>query len=220
MFISRRRVLELIILSPLIKLLDHKLAWATSEFPETILALKEGYKAETGAYQRYVLFGRLARENDYRGIAYLYTSLATSEKIHADNYRRILGTMGISLEAPPEEEVPISDTKENLIYAAERELNSINNTYPMILKRVKAEGHPEAINIVEYSWASHKQHLDIINKIRRWSPRFFETVARKIDEKTDRYFVCGTCGSTVTEIPTFSSRAIVSQLLLAHRSSV
>ena len=201
MLLSRRRILKLLLFTPLLQLFHSKLAIAADDYPETITALKDGFLAETGAHRRYVLFGRLARENGYQGIAYLYTSLASSEKIHAENYLRVLGDMGITLETPPEKPIPIGDTKENLIYAAERELNSINNTYPKILEKIKAEGHAEAIKIVEYSWASHKQHLDIINKIRRWSPGFFETVARKIDEKTDRYYVCEVCGSTVTETP-------------------
>jgi rubrerythrin len=201
MLLSRRNILQLLLLTPLIQFFYSKPAKASDNFPETITALKEGHKAEAIAHQRYVLFGRLARENGYAGIAYLYTSLAASEKIHAENYKHILGVMGVSVELLPEKDIPIGDTKENLIYAAERELNSINNTYPAILEQIKAEGNVDAIKVVEYSWSSHKQHLDIINKIRRWSPSFFETVARKIDEKTDRYFVCEICGSTVTETP-------------------
>jgi len=201
MLLSRRAVLQLFLLTPLFQFFYSKSSQAGNEYPETVAALQEGLKAETAAHQRYVLFGRLARESGYAGIAYLYTSLAASEKIHAENYTRILDAMGSTPEVLPEAQAPVGDTKENLIYAAERELNSINNTYPAILEQIKAEGNAEAIKIVEYSWSSHKQHLDIINKIRRWSPGFFETVARKIDENTDRYFVCEICGSTVTETP-------------------
>jgi rubrerythrin len=134
-------------------------------------------------------------------LAYLYTALATSELIHAKNYTRVLATFGElvgELEAAP---IPVGTAKENLIYAAERELNSIEKTYPDLMRAVEAESHADAIAVVQYSWASHKQHLDIIEKIRRWSPGFFESVARKIDERTDHYFVCQICGSTVTEIP-------------------
>lgn len=201
MLMSRRRILKLMLFTPLIQLFYSKLALATDAYPLTTSALMQGYKAETQAYHRYVQFGRLARDNGYSGIAYLYTSLASSEKIHAKNYKRILDSLDFSLQEPKVQDIPIGDTKENLIYAAERELNSINNTYPAILEQVKQEGNNEAIKAVEYSWSSHKQHLDIINKIRKWSPSFFETVARKIDEKTDRYYVCEICGSTVTEIP-------------------
>lgn len=146
-------------------------------------------------------FGQLARDDGYKGLAYLYTALATSELIHAQNYNRVLSTLGELPVQPEVEKVPTGSAKENLIYAAERELNSIEKTYPKLLRLVEPEGHQDAVSVVGYSWASHKQHLDIIEKIRRWSPSFFESVARKIDEGTDRYYVCQVCGSMVTEIP-------------------
>ena len=49
-----------------------------------------------------MLFGRLAKADGYKGIAYLYTALATSELIHAQNYNRVLVKLG---ELPVESEV-------------------------------------------------------------------------------------------------------------------
>lgn len=167
----------------------------------SIAALKEGVVAESRAHHRYVTFGRHAKEEGYRGLAYLYTALATSELIHAQNYIRVLAMLGELARRPAPGEVRLGTAQENLIYAAEREMHSIEQTYPKLQQTVDAEGHADAITVVRYCWASHKQHLDIIEKIRRWSPGFFESVARKIDEKTDRYHVCQVCGSTVTEVP-------------------
>ncbi len=168
---------------------------------QTVAALKLGVVAETNAQRRYTQFGRLAKADGYAGLAYLYAALATSEAIHAQNYNRVLAALG----EPPMEvetrEIPVGTAKENLIHAAERELSSIENTYPDLAERIGPEGHAEAISAVEYAWASHKQHLEIISKIRRWSPSQFETVVKKIDERTQRYYVCQVCGSTVTEKP-------------------
>lgn len=170
-------------------------------FETSIVSLRKGVVAETAAHRRYVAFGRHAKREGYNGLAYLYTALATSELIHAQNYTRVLATLGELVREPKAAAIPLGTAKENLIYAAERELNSIEKTYPELLQTVEAEGHADAITVIQYSWASHKQHLDIIEKIQRWSPSHFETVATKIDEKTDRYFVCQVCGSTVTQIP-------------------
>ena len=172
-----------------------------ADFAHSIASLKKGVATETAAHRRYVAFGRHAKRDGYNGLAYLYTALATSELIHAQNYTRVLATLGELVDEPEAAEIPLGTAKENLIYAADRELNSIEKTYPALLKAVDAEGHSDAIAVIQYSWASHKQHLDIIEKIRRWSPSFFESVAKKIDEKTDRYYVCQVCGSTVTAIP-------------------
>ena len=171
------------------------------QYPKSIKALKSGVAAETAAHRRYVEFGQHANSEGYKGLAYLYTALATSELIHAENYKRLLATLGESVNEPEIAPVRVGTAKENLIYAAEREMNSIENTYPLLLQSVEGEGHTAVTAAIQYSWASHKQHLEIIEKIRRWSPSFFESVARKIDEKTDHYYVCEICGSTVTEIP-------------------
>ena len=181
---------------------SYRSAHAASGYEATVAALKKGVVAETKAQRRYKQFGQLAAADGYAGLAYLYTALATSERIHAQNYNRVLGTLGESPVAVGADEIPIGSAKENLIYAAERELSSIENTYPELLKQVNPEGYADAIAEVEYAWASHKQHLAIISKIRRWSPSMFETVVKKIDERTDRYYVCRICGSTVTEVPT------------------
>jgi rubrerythrin len=177
------------------------LAAAAADYAGSIAALKEGIVAERGAHHRYVAFARHAKGEGYAGLAYLYTALASSELIHAQNYLRTLAMFDESAAATELGEVPSGSAKDNLIYAAERELNSIEEVYPALLRAVEAEGHADAIAVIRYSWASHKQHLDLIEKIRRWSPGFFESVARQIDEKTDRYFVCQVCGSTVAEEP-------------------
>lgn len=177
------------------------IAAAAEKYFNSIDALKKGVAAETSAHRRYVQFGQHAKREGYRGLAYLYVALATSELIHAQNYTRVLATLGELTEEIEQTAIPQGTAKENLIYAAESELKSIEETYPDLLQAVKADGHPDAIAVIQYSWASHKQHLDIIEKIQRWTPDFFESVARKIDKNTDRYFVCQVCGSTVTETP-------------------
>ncbi len=201
---GRRRFLHIagaLGLLGLIEIPFYRLAAAKDRYMNSIAALKKGVAAETAAHHRYVEFGRHAKLEGYRGLAYLYTALATSELIHAQNYTRVLATLGELISESEVAPIPLGTAKENLIYAAERELDSIEETYPALLRAIDAERHADAIAVVRHSWASHKQHLDIIEKIQRWSPSFFESVARKIDEKTDHYFVCQVCGSTVTELP-------------------
>ena len=202
--LERRRqflILGAVGLSGVLGLPFSRVAAAAGSYPQSIDALTKGVAAETAAHHRYVEFGQHARDEGYAGLAYLYTALATSELIHAQNYVRVLATLGELAGEPEKAPLRVGTAKDNLIYAAERELNSIENTYPSLLRTVEREGHADVIAAVQYSWSSHKQHLDIIEKIRKWSPDFFETVARKIDKKTDRYYVCQVCGSTVTEMP-------------------
>lgn len=176
-------------------------AQSGSTYPITIKVLREGASIEMGAHFRYALFSHKADEEGYKGVAYMLTALATSELIHAQNYGRTLALLRASIDYPRPQAPAVSDTKANLIFAADAEINTVDNVYPDILEKLQHEKHEEAIQSVIYAWESHKQHRDIITKIQKWSPTFFETVARRIDEKSDHYYVCKICGSTLYEIP-------------------
>lgn len=168
---------------------------------ETVAALQEAREQETRTYYRYSDFGRQARAEGYRGIAYLFTAFASSELIHAQNFGRILARLDVELTPIAKAVETSRGTRENLLAAVDSELESIDRIYPAMLARLKAEAHADAIATVRYAWASEKQHRDIIQKIRRWSPAFFEQVARTIDDKTGQYFVCQLCGSTTSAMP-------------------
>jgi rubrerythrin len=175
---------------------------AASAYGETTAALAQAHEKEMRTYWRYMDFGRAARSEGYRGIAYLFTAFASSELIHAQNFGRILSSLGVEL-APLATEAMMATaaTRDNLLSAVDSELESIDRFYPLLLERLKPEAHTDAIATVRYAWSSEKQHRDIIQKIRRWSPAFFEQVARSIDEKTGQYFVCQLCGSTTNAVP-------------------
>lgn len=176
-------------------------ALASTGYPETVATLRYAHDVETTAYYRYVAYGRQADLEEYAGIAYLFAALATSELIHAQNYNRVLSTLGFKGKAAEPADLPVSNTKDNLADAANKEINSIEKTYPAILKRLESEKLRDAILNTQYAWASHRQHRDLVKKIQRWSPSFFERVARRIDEESGIYYVCQICGSTLNRIP-------------------
>ena len=104
-------------------------------------------------------------------------------------------------EEPAEVLPVIGTTQENVITAMEAEIATIDTVYPAILAGVQKDELAIAMRNVQYSWASHVQHRDTLEKIRRYSPDHFETVARRIDEKSERYYLCQICGSVQPEIP-------------------
>lgn len=177
-------------------------ARSASIYRITIKSLHQGATIEMAAHFRYVQFSQKAFEEGYKGIAYMLTALATSELIHAQNYERILASLSESIDHHQAPAVTVSNTKSNLIVAADSEINTVDNVYPAILERLQVEKHKDALQSVIYSWESHKQHRDIIKKILKWAPDFFETVAKRIDKKSDHYYVCKICGSTLYEVPT------------------
>jgi rubrerythrin len=175
---------------------------AAPNYVETVAALTQARDKEMRTYYRYMDFARQARAEGYLGIAYLFTAFASSELIHAQNFGRILSRQGVELLPLTKEATNApTATRDNLLAAVDSELESIDRLYPALLERLKPEAHADAIATVRHAWASEKQHRDIIQKIRRWSPSFFEQVARSIDEKTGAYFVCQLCGSTTHAVP-------------------
>lgn len=169
--------------------------------PVTVKSLRRASLIELRAHRRYFLFSERAIADEYDGIAYLFAALSTSELIHAQSYERVLFQLGLHKVEGPEPSIPVQDTKANLIYAAAQEINTVDNVYPEILEEVKAERYADAIAVVEYAWASHRQHRDMIEKIQRYSGSHFEKVARRIDENTARIFICQFCGSTLNQMP-------------------
>ncbi|MDY6988830.1 MAG: ferritin family protein [Thermodesulfobacteriota bacterium] len=166
----------------------------------TTAVLKAAYISEMMAHRHYVGFCRKAVEERYPNMAYFFRALAISEKIHGENYKRILETLNGGVEEP-ELEIVVADTKANLGRAAEKELLKIRKTYPDFLGRLEKESHDQAVIHCMYSWKSHRQHEQKIKEIQRYWKLFFGSVARRIESLKLDFHVCEICGSTVDEPP-------------------
>jgi len=64
-------------------------------YPRTVIVLQESFKTEMTAYKHYIGYTSRALSEKYPNIAYLFYSFSYSEKVHADNYERILATLGM-----------------------------------------------------------------------------------------------------------------------------
>ena len=170
-------------------------------YPVTAAAMRSAHETELGVCHRYMAFARQAQHDGYRGVAYLFVAFASAELIHANNFGRILARLGVEVEPEAKPTQALGSTRDNLIAAADTEAHSVDEYYPRLLERIQAEGHADAMAAVRYAWATERQHRDKIRQIQRWSPAFFEKVARSIDEKTGQYFVCQQCGNTVNAVP-------------------
>jgi rubrerythrin len=70
-----------------------------------------------------VAFARQAKVDGYPGIAYLFTTLASAELIHGHNFEKILVRLGVEITPPPQHQIQLANTRQNLIKAAADELN-------------------------------------------------------------------------------------------------
>lgn len=173
---------------------------AAAEYAQTIAAIAYAFQRETDAVRRYVDFAGVASQEGYKGIAYMFTAFAASEGVHARNFKGLITQLGGQANPAPTT-IKRGTTKQNLIAALDDEIDSIDGLYPRTLERIQPEGNSEATRLVKFAWESERQHRDLIQKIRRYSPMLFEQVAKAIDEKTGLYFVCQTCGSTLNKVP-------------------
>lgn len=203
--ISRRQFLYLSAVSPFIYEFSALVTQSEGNksniiYPLTIAVLQKAFETEMIAYKNYIGWTAEALTEKYPNIAYFFDSFSYSEKVHADNYKRILATLG--LEAKPIQiEIEVRDTKSNLQKAARNELKKIQTTYPDFIRELQTESFEEAIVNCMYAWKSHKQHEEKVKEIDKYSGMFFSSVSGKIEGLHLDFHVCKVCGSTIDKVP-------------------
>jgi len=169
-------------------------------YPNTITVLKQAFNSEMIAHKHYVGYTDRAMAEKYPNIAYMFKAFSFSEKIHADNYSRLLDKLGNKTIFVPFL-IKVDDTKLNLSKAVQKELEKIKTSYPRFLKKIETERNNDAIKNLMYSWKSHHQHEKKIKKIHKYTAYFFGSVAKEIEGMTLDIHVCKICGSTIDEVP-------------------
>ena len=174
---------------------------AQSRYPETISVLQTLYQDEVQAFNDYQAYAKKAVSEKYPNIAKLFMAIATSESIHARNFKKVLADIGAEAEEVPEFEPKVSSTRKNLKLATAVELEEIDNKYPQLIKQITPENHADAIQYITYAWEAEKQHRALLKKIKSGTGIFFGFLTQKIEGSPSPYFVCQNCGSTLSEIP-------------------
>jgi len=165
-----------------------------------MLVLKQAFKSEMMAHKHYLGYVEKALAEKFPNIAYLFHAFSMSEKVHADNYERIINKLGSKINIIILS-IDVCDTKSNLIKAAENELEKIKTTYPHFLEKLETEECEEAIINCMYSWKSHRQHEKKVKEIQKYSGMFFGSVAKKVEGIDLDFHICEICGSTIDKEP-------------------
>jgi rubrerythrin len=203
--ISRRHFLYLSAFSPFIFRISALAAQEEAKksaitYPRTIGVLQVSFRTEMVAYKNYIGYTSKALSEKYPNIAYLFRSFSYSERVHADNYKRILAALGYEPK-PVQIESEVRDTKSNLQKAAQNELRNIKTTYPDFIRELETESCEEAIVSCMYSWKSHQQHEEKVKEVLKYSGMFFSSVSDRIEGLNLDFHVCRVCGSTIDKIP-------------------
>ena len=174
---------------------------AEENYPLTVSVITSVAQDEERAHRTYIAYSRKAAEENYPGIARLFIALATSEAIHAANFRKILSDLGVSEVKREKNLIKVGSTRANLKKSTKVELNEIDKKYPGILEKIQPENHEEAMQFITYAWLSEKQHRDLLKRIKSGTGMFFNLLAQKIEDTDAEFVVCENCGSTLIELP-------------------
>lgn len=174
---------------------------AESAYPETAGVIQTLYQDELQALHNYIAFAQKAEAENYPDIANLFHAFATSESIHARNFKEILSALNVKIKKIPVQPAKVLSTKKNLRFATKTELKEIDEKYPQFIKKLETENHAAAIQFTTYAWESEKQHRKLIKRIKSGTGIFFGVLAKEFRETQAEYFVCQNCGSTLTILP-------------------
>ena len=172
-----------------------------ADYAGTVQALQERYQDEVEAHVSYAAFSDKALAEGYPNSAYLFKSLATSEAIHARNFKRLLEELGAELPGEPLQPRPVASTRSNILDATGVEADEIDHHYPAILARIEPENHRAAIDSLTWAWEAEKQHRKLLGRMQDAAKNWFKFLIAHIEGEYVDYHICQICGSTLVERP-------------------
>jgi len=156
---------------------------------KTIENLKAGIIGETTASAKYAEFAKIAIAEGNDTIAKLFEAASKAEAIHADNHKKVLEGLGVTMDAfTPEFEV--KTTAENLQAAIEGETYESTTMFPQFLEDAKAEKVEKAEKSFNWAFDTEKKHQ-----------KFYSQALNALNQNTENilafeYAVCPVCGNT------------------------
>ena len=172
----------------------------STAYPITIEVLKAGYQDEIQSFQLYSAYADTALTDQLPGVAHLFRTFAECEFITARNFNNILLDLDVQYHAPVEK-LPVKNTKENLKSAIRLELTEIEERYPKLIRRIKKEGHINALAATQHAYDSRKQHHSLLVDMKNAMGIFYSKMVDRIEKNRLQFFVCDVCGSVATEKP-------------------
>ncbi len=156
--------------------------------------LTEAIKGESEAEQRYILYAEKAANEDFIGVATLFTGLSYGEAIHIANHKKALTKNNYtgpfkSLDLQP----AVGATLENLHLAIEGEKEEFTSMYPSFYKKIKKKHGRDfiaKIALLSIKWAmeSEKNHHSLLKKAAN-------AVSSNKDLADGDIYLCSVCGN-------------------------
>ncbi len=158
---------------------------------KTLANAMNAFNGESNATRRYEAFAAKADEEGYKDVANLFRAASKAESVHAASLAEIIQKMGGTATptlTPPD----VKTTAENVQVALAGETEEYTKMYPEYIDTAKTEGNMDAVRIFNGAKSAEESHA-----------KFYKEAGDNLEswkEDTKSFFVCNTCGYTVTEV--------------------
>lgn len=164
----------------------------------TLNNLIAAFNGESNASAKYLVYAGAAKTEGYPAVEALFTAASKAEGIHAANHAEVIKRLG----GVPKADVQAAASKgtaENLKDALAGENFERTTMYPAYLKVARADRRADAIRTFNYATIAEEGHAKLYKEAG-------EKLVQMKDKSGAIYYVCPTCGYTVTgeEYATFS----------------
>jgi rubrerythrin len=132
-------------------------------------------------------YAAAATKERLTSLASLFRAVARSEQIHADNFAKMLDSIGVQPQRPRIDSIPAGTSGQYLRAAVQNESAQLD-LYPSLIAGAKTEKVDEAVQLFQWDQKGDEQHSELFNGI-------FERGGKV--QKAD-YSVCTVCGYIIT----------------------
>ena len=146
------------------------------------------FETEVNARQHYLLAARIAEVENYPAVARLFRACAAAEQVHADRaVQAIAWTSGAEAHAALGRPIG-GTTRELLEMAIADEQYRVEQFYPPLIARARAEHRAMAVRSLVFALATERQHQRLLSAALAGFGH---------DAASPPLFVCSYCGRTV-----------------------
>ncbi len=160
---------------------------------KTLADMKIAYIREATTQDKYNMFSKKAKEDDFKKVSLMFSAIAYAEGIHAANHKRVLDELKGNYPAQPVGNFEVRSTLENLEDGYKSETYEYDTMYPAFIAEAKTENVPDAVDTFTWARQVEKQHQG-----------YYFVAITAMGTKSeltlpDAWFVCPKCGGTYAE---------------------
>lgn len=162
----------------------------TSKPVATIENLKAAYNGESTASAKYAAFAEKAIAEGFDTVAVMFLATSKAEAIHADNHKKVLEKLGVTVAGPEIGQFAVLTTAENLDDAIKGETYEIDTMYPGFITKANEEKATDAVKSFTWAVDTEKKHQE-----------FYDTAFKALTGGSEKslaanWLVCPVCGNT------------------------